>query len=97
LTHTIKSSCCFVEDTCVVLGDTALINRIGHASRRGEVAGIAEALKCHPLIKRVVEMQEPATLDGGDVLYTGRHIFVGISQRTNQQGIDMLRQVRAEY
>jgi dimethylargininase len=46
-------------------------------------------------IKRIVEMKEPATLDGGDVLYTGRHIFVGQSQRSNAEGIETLRQVFA--
>ena len=33
---------------------------------------------------RVVEMASPATMDGGDVLFTGREFFVGTSQRTNK-------------
>ena len=32
-----------------------------------------------------------ATVDGGDVLYTGTELFVGISNRTNQAGVDFLR------
>jgi dimethylargininase len=44
-------------------------------------------------IKSIVEMQEPAMLDGGDVLCTGQHIFVGKSKRTNQEGIDLLIKV----
>ena len=31
-----------------------------------------------------------ATLDGGDVMITGRHCFVGISSRTNIQGVEVL-------
>jgi dimethylargininase len=35
----------------------------------------------------LVEIADPkATLDGGDVLFTGREFFVGLSQRTNEAG-----------
>ncbi|RWS26773.1 N(G):N(G)-dimethylarginine dimethylaminohydrolase 1-like protein, partial [Leptotrombidium deliense] len=35
----------------------------------------------------IVEIADPkATLDGGDVLFTGREFFVGISKRTNEAG-----------
>ena len=32
----------------------------------------------------VVEMTDPGRMDGGDVLFTGREFFVGVSQRTNE-------------
>ncbi len=32
----------------------------------------------------VVEMVDPGRMDGGDVLFTGREFFVGLSQRTNE-------------
>jgi len=35
-------------------------------------------------------MQEPATLDGGDVMRAGRTLFVGLSARTNAAGIQQL-------
>ncbi|KAB0360805.1 hypothetical protein FD755_003347 [Muntiacus reevesi] len=39
----------------------------------------------------IVEMKdENATLDGGDVLFTGREFFVGLSKRTNQRGAEIL-------
>jgi dimethylargininase len=34
-----------------------------------------------------------AYCDGGDVLYTGRHLFVGMSNRTNELGYEMLNEV----
>jgi dimethylargininase len=34
-----------------------------------------------------------AHCDGGDVLYTGRHLFVGMSNRTNELGYELLREV----
>src|SRR5206468_2555673 len=36
-------------------------------------------------------IEEPGTLDGGDVLTIGRQAFVGASRRTNAAGIDQLR------
>ena len=32
-------------------------------------------------------------MDGGDVLNTGRHMFVGISKRTNKNGTNVLKEV----
>jgi dimethylargininase len=36
----------------------------------------------------VIEMQEPARLDGGDVLFTGREFFVGVSTRSNKESVE---------
>lgn len=55
----------------------------GHESRRGETVAVKEALEKLPGLK-VVEMTAPARMDGGDVLFTGREFFVGLSERTNQ-------------
>ncbi|KAI8095302.1 hypothetical protein BDF21DRAFT_435630 [Thamnidium elegans] len=74
--------CCFVEDNAIVVGDKAIINHLGAESRRKEVSGIENALKEIPVIKNIVRMHEidpEATLDGGDVLYTGKHLLVGLS------------------
>lgn len=39
----------------------------------------------------VVEMTDKsATLDGGDVLFTGKEFFVGLSKRTNRRGAEIL-------
>lgn len=77
-----QPDCVFVEDPAVVCGNLALICRLGHESRRGEAAVLKEALES--LGVRTVEMTEPAIMDGGDVLFTGREYFIGWSSRTNQ-------------
>ncbi|CAN0350470.1 unnamed protein product [Lampetra planeri] len=86
----------FVEDAAVVCGDTALITRPGAPSRRPEVEavkGVVEELKM-----RIVEMtDESACLDGGDVLFTGREFFVGLSKRTNQRGAEILADTFRDY
>ncbi|XP_029938982.1 N(G),N(G)-dimethylarginine dimethylaminohydrolase 1 isoform X2 [Salarias fasciatus] len=55
-----------------------------------------EALK--NLNLNIVEMtDENATLDGGDVLFTGREFFVGLSKRTNQRGAEILADAFKDY
>ena len=82
--------CCFIEDTAVVAGGTAVITRIGAASRQGEEGPVAEALAA--LGCTVRRLQPPATLDGGDVLQLpgSTHILVGLSLRTNAEGVAQL-------
>lgn len=88
--------CVFVEDAAVVCGDTALITRPGAESRRRETALMKEALK--NLNLNIVEMtDESACLDGGDVLFTGREFFVGLSKRTNQRGAEILADAFKDY
>jgi dimethylargininase len=41
---------------------------------------------------RTVEVEEPGTLDGGDVLKHGHVVWVGVGGRTNLSGVDQLRQ-----
>lgn len=77
----------FVEDTAVVLAELAVLARPGAPSRRPEVAGVAEALREH---RRLVRIEAPGSLDGGDVLVSGRRVFVGLSGRTNTAGAEQL-------
>lgn len=79
--------CPFVEDTAVVIGDRALATVPGHPSRRGETSVVVEALR---ELVRVETMEPPATLDGGDVLQVAGKVFVGMSARTNREGIEAL-------
>lgn len=85
--HALPDSC-FVEDTAVVVDGVALITRPGAPSRQPEPVRVAEALK----LERIY-MQEPATLDGGDVMRVGSRLYVGKSARTNAAGIEELRRV----
>ena len=86
---------CFVEDTVVARGRVAVVMRLGHVRRRGEVDSIKAILQTQ-LGMNVVDMRdgdEWATCDGGDVLDTGRHLFVGLSGRTNDRGANVLESV----
>ena len=77
----------FVEDTAFILPHAAVITRPGADSRKPETVSIIQALSPHI---KLIHLQEPATLDGGDVLVVGKRIFIGISTRSNQDAIDQL-------
>lgn len=77
----------FLEDTAVVVDEFAVLTRPGALSRRGEVAAVAEALEA---FRPTAEIHEPGTLDGGDVLRLGHTVYVGISARSNEEGIRQL-------
>lgn len=77
----------FVEDAAVVVDEVAVVTRPGAQSRRGETASVAAALGRHRPLARI---EAPGTLDGGDVLRLGRRVFVGLSARTNSDGVEQL-------
>jgi dimethylargininase len=78
----------FVEDTVVVYGDLAVVARPGADERRPETAGTEETLA--GLGYRLARIEEPGTLDGGDVLKHGGTVWVGLGGRTNQSGVEQL-------
>lgn len=77
----------FVEDTAIVLPELAIITRPGAPSRRAETATVAAALARY---RPLAEIRSPGTIDGGDVLVTGKELFVGESERTNSDGVEQL-------
>lgn len=79
----------FVEDTMVVYGDLAVMARPGARERRSEVIAAEAAVRA--LGYRVVRIEEPGTLDGGDVLKFDSTVWVGVGGRTNAQGVEQLR------
>jgi dimethylargininase len=86
--------CVFVEDTSVVLDEAAIITRPGAPSRRNETALIEQALAPHRPLHRV---EPPGTLDGGDVLRVGRTLYVGMTARSNGDGIAELKRLAGRY
>jgi dimethylargininase len=77
----------FVEDTAIVLNEMAIVARPGVESRRGETRTVSEVLSEY---RTIFQIEPPGTLEGGDVLHMGRTLYVGISQRTNEQGVNQL-------
>ncbi len=84
----------FVEDTAFILPEAAVITRPGADSRKPETKSIIRALSPH---KKLIHIQAPATIDGGDVLVLGKNIYVGLSTRSNQNAIDQLNELLGRY
>jgi dimethylargininase len=84
----------FVEDTALVLDEVAVLCRPGAKSRRAEVAGVEKVLR---QFRAAVSIQEPGTLDGGDLLLVGKVIFAGLSSRSNASGIAQLQRIVADF
>ncbi|MBI4415875.1 MAG: hypothetical protein HY557_02695 [Euryarchaeota archaeon] len=80
--------CVFVEDPAIVVGDRAIVGRLGVRTREGEERAVRRALVPY---KRVADIEPPARLEGGDVLQIGNRILVGLSKRTNSAGAAQLR------
>jgi dimethylargininase len=78
----------FVEDTVVVYRDLAVICRPGAAERWPETPATEATLAS--LGYRIARIEEPGTLDGGDVLKHAGVVWVGLSGRTNASGMEQL-------
>jgi dimethylargininase len=80
----------FVEDTVVLHRDLAVITRPGALQRRPEVDAAEKSVRDEGY--RVVHIEAPGTLDGGDVLKIGSTVYVGRGGRTNDEAIRQLRE-----
>jgi dimethylargininase len=84
----------FVEDAAIVLPEVAVVTRPGAASRRPETDSIAKALSG---LRPLVEIHEPGTIDGGDVLVLNREVIVGETERSNAEGVAQLERLLAPF
>jgi dimethylargininase len=80
----------FVEDAAIVLDEVAVLTRPGADSRKPEVELMARALSPY---RRLLRVESPGTLDGGDVLVAGKHIFVGLTLRSNAAAVEQLQRM----
>ncbi|WP_186668176.1 dimethylarginine dimethylaminohydrolase family protein [Sporosarcina sp. BP05] len=81
----------FVEDTAVLTPEFAVVTNPGADSRNGEIKEIESVLK--GFYKNFHYINSPGTLDGGDVLQAEDHFYIGISDRTNEEGARQLKEI----
>src|ERR1700693_1325589 len=82
----------FVEDPAVVLDELAIILPLGTDSRRPGAASLAKALSP---FRELAYITAPGMIEGGDVLCIGRTFYVGLTTRTNAEGIRQLTAILA--
>ena len=84
----------FVEDVALVFDEAAVVTRPGADSRKPEAQAIARALSPY---RTLFAIEAPGAIDGGDVLRVGRSVYVGLSSRSNQAGVEQLQRNLAPY
>ena len=84
----------FVEDPAIVLDELAVILPLGTETRRREAASLAHALA---RFRKIETVSLPGTLEGGDVLRISRKLFVGLTKRSNAEGIRQLAVILAPH
>lgn len=84
----------FVEDPAMVLDELAVICSLGTATRRKEAPSLAAALEKY---RKLAFVKLPGLLEGGDVLRVGKRILVGLTRRTNAEGIRQLAVIVSQF
>ena len=84
----------FVEDPAIVLDEIAVIFPLGTKSRRPEATTLAQAIA---KFRKLEYVTLPGTLEGGDILRVGRKLFVGLTKRSNAEGIRQLAAILAPH
>lgn len=83
----------YARDIGFVIGDTFYVSSMSRPNRREEWRGIERHLDDMPE-NRVIRVPQGVVAEGGDIIVDKGNVFVGISQRTTEEGFDYLaRQV----
>ena len=88
---------CFVEDVAVLAENCAIITNPGAGTRNGETEYIIPAIKEHYSDDQIGYIKAPGTLEGGDVMKVGDTFYVGLSARTNEEGIKQFAEFFESY
>jgi dimethylargininase len=90
--------CVFIEDPAVVFDECVVMARSGASSRRPEGVAVRAALEAvRGTSCPFFTIEEPGTLDGGDVLVLGKLVLVGSSSRTNEAAFRQLSAFLAPF
>jgi dimethylargininase len=85
----------FVEDTALLTPHCAIITNPGAPSRKGEIVEIKEVLRRY--FNNIEHINDPGTVDGGDILRVGSHFYIGIAERTNSTGAQQVISILNKY
>ena len=85
----------FVEDSALCLPELAITMRPGAPSRFGEAALMRPTLES--VYDNVVDLSGSGHVEGGDILTTESEVLVGLSARTDIEGVTALRDVLTQW
>lgn len=87
----------FVEDPAVVLKECAIITNSPRESRYGEKFEIEPAIKKFYPDDKIYYIKAPGTMKGGDAMLVGKHIYIGLSDRINEEGASQFDKIVSKY
>ncbi len=85
----------FVEDTALLTPYCAIITNPGAMSRKGEITEMKKILS--DIFKNIEKIKAPGTVEAGDIMKVGTHYYIGLSERTNQNGANQLLEILSGY
>jgi dimethylargininase len=85
----------FVEDTALLTPHCAIITNPGATSRKGETAEIKNVLTEY--YSNIENINDPGTVEAGDIMMVGDHYYIGLSRRTNINGAEQLINILNKY
>ena len=88
---------CFVEDPAVVMERCAVITNPAKASRNGEKDEIISTIRKFYQDDQIFSIEAPGTMEGGDVMRVGDHFYVGLSDRTNEEGARQFNEIVTKF
>jgi len=85
----------FVEDPVLCIDNTAVILRPGAKSRFGEAEVMEVDLQ--PIFNQVEKLNGKGFVDGGDILLTDNEALIGLSDRTDAEGVEELTSILSSH
>ncbi len=82
----------FTRDTSLCTNEGYIKLRMGLETRRGEEEWMAHNLERLGM-PQVGQITAPGTVEGGDVFLAGSIAFIGLSKRSNKEGVNQLSQI----
>lgn len=85
----------FIEDIALLTPHCAIITNPGALSRKREVVDVLETIKKY--YNNIEFIYEPGTIEAGDIMMVGDHFYIGLSERTNQEGARQMKCILNKY
>ena len=99
--HILPSDGCpdsvFIEDTVLSFDNKIILTNLSAESRRKETKLVTDYIFKHFSSNYEIMQLKTGYIDGGDVLFTGDEIFIGLTKRTNIEGINELKSFNLNY
>ena len=85
----------FVEDTALLTPHCAIFTNPGAESRKGEIAIIRETIG--NFYNTIETIKPPGTVEAGDIMMVGNNSYIGLSERTNEEGANQMISILRHY